>query len=321
MRALCLFMTIWLWTGASLAGPADGKDTRKFTLEKGRVVVVEMRKPLNTKLPTLLFLPGLDEKIPLSHATLGALSDQGFGVVSMSFSTHPPSVAALGADEVPFFRIRPFTVQDFAWEVEELAKVLRKRKGFKDLIPVSLSFSAAPSAYLRSFPLIIETVPLTSSESANPKGENYRALLKNFNAFNFFGGAEAVRRGMDASYRNFWSSEVDEDLRENGWPENRREDMLEGYLSMSRAVEGFDVEAVDLPKNVERLFLIAGKEDLLMKRHQIETVQRLQKAGYRVSMEELIEAEHLIMRTKDGYVAAIAKAALNFNCQQSLKAR
>jgi hypothetical protein len=314
-------VTLSLFSTVAFAAPRAGVRTKPFTLEKGRVVVAEMQKPRKRGYPTLFFLPGMGEKIPLSKPALIDLVAQGFGVVSMNFSTQSPAIALMAEGEVPVFRQRTFTIEDFAWEVEELAKALRKNEGFEDLIPVSISFSASATAQLKSFPFIIETSPLTSAASANPVSDTYRKMLEGINAFNFFSGAQAVRQGMDISYRNFWLSHVNTEIEQNGYPSERREDMIEGYISMSRAAEGFNVEGLNLPKIVRRHYLIAGNEEPLMKRHQLKFIEHLKSEGYPVSIEELSEAEHRIMDTPIEYAAAIAKAALDFNCQRSLRAK
>jgi len=332
LRALSLILAILLsppsWADepreVSQEGPKHSRKvhSKKVSSTNDRIVPVDFVLPKKKSFPTFLFLPGLHSRLPIDEPALVELAEMGYGVATVSFSTQPHAVFSLEDGVTPYFRTHKMALTDFAFEVEELAESLASLYKIKHIIPVSLSFSGAVTPYLKKFPLVVETSPLTSSSAANPNGEAYRAMLKGAELFNPFFGERATRQALDATYIGTFSGDVDQIIKVTGLPATRRGDLIEGYSTMSRAVEGFDWKKVDVPIEVQRVFLIAGKESAVLKSDQWATVKRLQERNYKVSAIEIEGANHLITETHGPqYVEALAQIARDFDCKASLKSR
>jgi pimeloyl-ACP methyl ester carboxylesterase len=187
------------------------------------------------------------------------------------------------------------TLQDLAKDVEAVIAQIHAQHGINDFVPVSLSYSGAVSPLLKNFPVIIETVPMTSSDATNPQLGQYRRTLRSAELFNPFFGPTITRNSLDAAYRPNWTAQVDSTIGNFNLPADHKSDMVEGYLSMSRASEGFEWSAADLPKTTRRVFIVAGNEGSALLKNQLETFQRLQMSKLLVLIEEsghIIPNEH-----------------------------
>ncbi len=140
----------------------------------------------------------------------------------------------------------------------------------KKILPVSLSFSGAVSAHLKRFALVVDSVPMTSSQAANPQGEAYRKLLISTQLFNPFFGQAVTRNSLDLSYREFWRPVVAEQLKEHSIDPSRATNVLEGYLALSRSVEGYEWSTVANSSELRRHFLVGMDESKPLLRSQLE---------------------------------------------------
>lgn len=255
-----------------------------FTIAPGRVLFTQIVPPTNPEAVTFLFMPGVNRSVLVDEEAVQELIKRGFGVVTFNFSTQPLSVALLGENERAYFLDNELTLKDLAEETEALAKSLKKEYGMEKIIPVSLSYSGAVSAYLKDFPLVIETAPMTSNAAVNPQAEAFRQSVIASQFFNPFFGPAIVRSTMDNVYRANWAGQVTAMSKQFGFAETSA--MVEGYTMMSRAAEDFTW--VDAEKEIKgrRLFLVAENEGVSLKKDQLDTFKTLNLKGEVVIVEK-----------------------------------
>lgn len=244
-----------------------------FLVSKGRVLFTQIVKPTRADAVTFLFLPGVNRSVLVEEDTVQALIAKGYGAVTFNFSTQPLSLALLAPIERPYFRDNELTLKDFAEETEALARRLRSDYGMAKIIPVSLSYSGAVSLYLKDFPLVIETAPMTSNAAANPQAEAFRQSVIASQIFNPFFGPTIVRTTMDNVYRANWSQQVSALAQQFGFVETP--DMVEGYTMMSRAAEAFSWQTAGVEVQGRRVFLVAENEAEALKQDQLKTFDNL----------------------------------------------
>ncbi|MBI3548394.1 MAG: hypothetical protein HY078_04995 [Elusimicrobia bacterium] len=248
-------------------GPAAALSGETHRIGPGRVLFTQTIRPSHAGKPTFLMLPGVNRSLLAEEPAAKAIAAKGYGVATFNFSVQPLSIAALEEGERPAFRAKDLSLEDLAEEAESFAASLSGTR----LIPVSLSYSGAVSPYLRGFPLIIETAPLTSAAAQNPDLDRYRQTLRAAELWNPVFGPGITRASLDQSYKSVWRGQVDATLRQFDLPASRREDMIEGYTVMSRATEGFAWKGLELPAETRRVFILGGGEARPLRSHQIET--------------------------------------------------
>jgi hypothetical protein len=302
------------WQGFEVVLEEPVREVRHERLdpEEGRAVLFDWIEAVNGA-PTFVFMPGLGFTMPINHAAYAELSRQGFGIVAMNFSTHIPSVLALGDNASPYFLSRSPDSRDFASEVNLIADFLRTR-GAKNIIPVSLSYSGMVSAHLHDYPLIIDTAPLTSAMAAASVGESIRASLEMVNLFNPF-RKQLVRQAMDALYKNYWTQAV---ASTGGVPEGLRSRVIEAYMAMSRASEGYDSARADYALGQRRLFILGGQERPSLLLDQRRTIHRLKLAGHDVQVKEIASAGHLVANEVDAFAGILSEAGRAVQCRTAL---
>lgn len=286
------------FVGASPSLKAHAAETNAQTLQlrlgNGRVVHFEYQKAGKEGAPTFLLLPGVNRSLLLSEEGPQALVQKGYAVVTMNFSVQPFSVSDLKTAEAPFFMTKSPSLADLAGEVEQLAKYLRTQQQADVIIPVSLSYSGAVSPFLKSFPLIIETVPLTSSAAQNPELEAYRNNLKLGEMWNPVFGPGITRSLLDQAYRSKWADQVDSISKQFTLPADRRDQMIEGYITLSRATEGFSWDASSLSAKTRRVFIFAGNESKGLLESQIALFESLYKQNSQALAFVIKDSGHLI---------------------------
>lgn len=275
-----------------LARRFEQKKSFVFSIAEDRVLAVN-HLPAAEGRPTFLLLPGVNRSFDITAPALELIGKLGNGIVTFDFSTHPLSVAKLEKNVKPYFLKKTVTLQDLASEVDALVASL-KSQGVKNIIPVSLSYSGAVTPYLKEFPLIIETVPMTSAQGANPELDANIKRLKSLEIFNPFFGAAINRNLLDFGYRQQWSKQVEHIIELYKLDKDRSSDMVEGYLSMSRAVEGFDWKNLEIPKETRRAFVVADHEAADLLRDQAETFLRLSKENKNVVMFIVKNSGHVL---------------------------
>lgn len=284
----------------------SGQSTLKVDVEfceytlAGGPLAIQVKKPADPTKPVFLFLPGVNRSLLSDHPVAKVLTEAGAGLVTMNFSSHPLSIAGLASDKKP----GAVTLESLAQQVSFVRRYVGRRYGLTNLIPVSLSYSGAVSAHLKGFPVVIDLVPLTSSEAQNPKFKTYRQLLR----MNPFMTKAMERSLIDGSYRSTWGTEVDEQTEEFGLPPWRRTDMIEGLTHLSRAVEDFSWDKVTPEKNVRRVFVIAALEDEALRRDQVKTLLRLKREGYPITAIVMRDAGHMIFNDQPLTLALVLAA-------------
>lgn len=236
----------------------------------GRLISFQLVRAQKSTLPTFLFLPGVNRSLLANDEALETLANQGFGVVTMNFSTQPFSVNQLGKNVKPSFRTTSYKLEELNTEVTALSDELKKNFGAKTIIPVSISFSSAVSSTLQNFPLIIDAVPMTSSEAVNPELEAYRRYLKAGEIFNPIFGPGITRSLLDQTYKTKWSQQVDSITEQFDLNKDRKSDMVEGYTVFSRASEGFVWDLKKTSAQTRRIFLFARNDSPGLLKDQLQ---------------------------------------------------
>lgn len=282
------------------AGETAEELSQRFTLTENLVLKLAEDRMISVNhlpapkgQPTFLLLPGVNRSFSLDEPAVALLGKLGNGVITFDFSTQPLSVVNLDKKTTPHFEKKKVTLKDLASEVENLVASFKAR-GVDNIVPVSLSFSGAVTPYLKGFPLIIETVPMTSNAATNPELAGNIQKLKSLEIFNPFFGPVINRNLLDFGYRQQWSKQVDRIIGLYKLPEDKKESMIEGYLSMSKAAEGFDWKNVEVPKDTRRAFLVAEGEAPELLRNQLETFLRLSKSNKNVFLFMVKNSGHIL---------------------------
>ena len=290
-----------------------------LTVSDGQSFDYEFIAPEFPDRPVLLFLPGSNRGLTLDLGALQLLGAEGFGLASMNFSTQPPSIARLSSGVSPKFMSTRFRLQDLAAEVEFYAEKLRGR-GYKNIVPVALSYSGAVSPFLKSFPFVIETSPMTTTAAAKPELKTFMDLLEFGRLWNPVFGPSINRALLDQAYTKTWTQQVDAIVGALHLPTERKSQMIAGYLAMSRAAEGFSwkKEKVAASK-VQREFIFAGRESPSLMLDQLETFRMFattHSGGAKLTV--IGGAGHLIVQDQPTlFTEALKKATLDFEALTS----
>ncbi len=259
-------------------------------LGPGRQIRVDIAKPEAGK-PTFLFLPGVNRGLLLEEPAAQELIKKGYGVVGFNFSVQPISIATLPRGEKAGFYREETTLASLAEESHGLARALAAEYGMRELIPVTLSYTGAVSPSLK-FKQIIDSVPLSSMAAFSPELEMYRNWLKAGELFNPVFGPGITRASLDTAYRMQWSGQVDGMIKPFSLPRERREEMIDGYIRLSRATEGFEWK--NKGDTARRTFILAAKENPMLLRHQMQVVRERLAANSNESVFLVQESGHIV---------------------------
>ncbi len=269
MKIKQVFSALFLIMALQAQAYADA-ESYILKMGTGRAVSFEFTKAKNTKLPTLLFLPGVNRGLLSSDEALETLAQRGFGIVTMNFSTQPLSVTHLDKGVKADFRNSTYTLESYHAEVDALSKELQKSFKVKTIVPISISFSSAVSSTLPNYPLIIDAVPMTSSAAVNPQLEAYRSYLRAAEVFNPIFGPGITRATLDQGYYQKWRSQVDSMIEGFELDKTRRDDMVEGYTVASRAAEGFVWDLKKTAPETRRVFIFAKDDSETLLKDQLQ---------------------------------------------------
>lgn len=277
-QSLAIIFSFFFSLGTYAQTSTQGQDQLiALEIAANQLVHLHVLPPSNSTKPTFLLLPGVNRAVVANDPSVVALRELGFGVAIMNFSTQPFSVNLLKEGVTPHFKSKTLKLSDFVSEVEQVILFLRDQKSIQQIIPVSLSFSAAVTPYLQTVKETIEVAPLTSSAATNPQLDQYIRTLKSGEVFNPFFGPSITRSTLDSVYRSEWSSVVDFQIQNFNLNPKHKSNMIEGYISMSRVVELFDWKSIQINPKVQRTFLIASEEAKSLRRNQGQTVLNLLK--------------------------------------------
>ncbi len=267
-----------------------------------REVYIEYGEPQND-LPMLLLGPGVNRGMLSFDNFLGAIKKRGFGYVALHFSTLPHSLDSLGAKRTPYFMKNDFGIEDYAFEFEAVGEWMR-RKWKRQVVPVTLSFSGAPSSKLRSFPLVIDIAPMTSLDHARPQLGTYLNTLRLANMFNPFGPA-IIRAAMDQTYATVWGPKTEEMIEGFGFDFELEEEIYEGYMTSSRALEDFEWDVTLMPKGGRRVFILGEEEAEELLKGQVETIEETIEKGQGARCFYVRGAPHAVSFAKPRTTAKI----------------
>jgi pimeloyl-ACP methyl ester carboxylesterase len=262
-----------------------------FTDSRGHQLFYQVVAPASPSGRTLLLLPGINRSLLLVDEPVRALAERGYGIVMLQYSTQPHSVVALKPEVRPHFLDQAVSLDDLTAEVTELADHL-KRTGKKNLIPVSLSFSGSTSARLKGFQVAIDVVPMTSYAAANPGFQSVTSWFESTRWMNPFGTDWMQRNALDQAYRLHWEKEADSKIKAFGLRPSTKENIVQGYSAMSRAIEDFDWKNESPDKTARRLIVVAENDERSLLKNQIESFQRLKAQGYAVNLVIVQGAGH-----------------------------
>ncbi len=282
-------------------------DAGTIDLGKGQTLYIEVLKPENFEAPFYIFMPGSNRSFFLRENRMSELARDGSGILVMNFSTQPNSISQLPSGEMPSFLKTQPTLRSLALEAEAVVTRM-KAEGYKNIIPVSLSYSGALSPELNPHALIIETAPMTSMAAARPDLANALQMARVANLWNPFFAPAWNRAVLDKAYRETWSKQADTMIEQFKLPASRRADFIEGYVSMSRAAENSSWQnfrfqeaksggefAPPAPSaGSRRFFILGGKEDPGLLKNQLETFRQLATKDARTSLVMIRESGHVV---------------------------
>jgi hypothetical protein len=191
----------------------------------------------------------------------------------MNFSPHAFSVAQLSPDQVGMFEQRNIKLIDLAQEVEFVKTELSKKYNLAPLITVSLSYSGLISPLLKDS-ILIDTAPLTSTSAAYPEFESYRLWLKSLEVMNPIFGPIWTRSQLDLHYRQYWTKKIEELISDYQLPVTKKNQMIEGQVSLSRAAEAQSWNLMDLDSQTNRTLILAGQEKPDLLKDQLKLIKK-----------------------------------------------
>jgi len=279
--------------------------------DQGLPILEEITPPADPTLPYLLLLPGV--RRPVFKTDLGymALVNKGYGIATFSFSRQPFSLSLESSEGRSSIRNTSFGFQDLLKETNLVIQDLAKR-GIHNVVPVSLSFSAAISPHLKGYPLIIETAPMTSWDAAvkSSKALEDKKMLQAMQFWNPF-LSPFVRQKLNDGYREEFAKEIDEQMQLLSLDPKKRDEFLEGQTQLTRAAEGSDWSRLQLPPETRRIFFVGLKDHPRLLRHQLETFKRLMDTGGNHLLITIQEAGHFIPINQPFVYAALVDAILS----------
>ena len=261
-------------------------------VSSGRNIHFFFTKPAQAQGPVLLLLPGMARNFFPKEQVFKELTASGVGLASMSFSVQPTSLLTL-KHETPYFKRQTPNPSDFIQEIQVVTERLQSM-GNENIIPVTLSYSAALSPLLSQFPLIIETVPMTSEAEANPTAHQVRNLIETMNSINPFFGSLQSRMMINSGYQMAWNIEIDKLVREFGFPRSKSAVFSAGYNALARAAEGSDWRDHPFSKKSQRVFVLGSLEKPSLLKNQIQNILRLREKGHDVLVYFVFDGVHLI---------------------------
>ncbi len=302
LKIIALLMPALVW-----AAPTEPK-TVVYKISNGRKLHVQISAPADSSKPTFLFLPGVNRSLLLSEPAAQTLIKAGYGVVGFNFSVQPFSLVTLDSRETPDFYNHDTTLQSLAEETEKLAQALKASHGLNHIIPVSLSYSGAVSLYVKGFAQIIDSVPMTSMDAFSPQLARYRRWLKSGELFNPIFGPGITRNLLDQAYRTHWVQQVEAITNQFNLPRERKHEMVDGYIRLSRATEGFQWNSRG--DRTKRVFILAGKEAPGLQCDQFEVIVKRLEGGSQESVVIVMESGHVVPADQpEVYAQILVKAA------------
>lgn len=260
--------------------------------------------------PTLILLPGIFRGLQRQDAFVKKLIEKRMNFVALHFSTQPASVATYSTDgEVFFDRAPRISSEVFAGEVEALVKALRIQKP----LAISLSYSASISQHLnpKIFDMVIETAPIGRFDENDPESaEMFRYWQVWLRWFPIWGDlvADSIK---DNAYRDYWGRVAKQYAAKSPHLNNPSaiKRLTEGYMTMAKAVENFDLRTQKFVGTPYRLFVLGANEDPARRQIQNEAVTIFrQKINPKAQAIVIPNAGHVVPNDQpDLYLQVISK--------------
>lgn len=301
VSTLLLILSTTISVNSKTSAKIDAKSLR---LDQGRYLFYDL-KLASKDHPTLVFLPGINRSVPIGYESLQVLyHQQKFNILTAATSSHWESLQFLKPNEIPFYaRNNSLSVKDFMLEVEELIHQLQ----IPNPILVGLSYSGAMQVH-SSLPQIF-VAPIVKASDSNPTAAEQAKAWEAGLALNPIFGSIWIRQFRDNGYRQYWSQRVTSVLRQdsNAYAGVPTEQVINSYVSLSRAAEDFDLTKANLNTGKRNLFVLGAYEDQLRLKGQINTVLNSLKQNKTVTVLFIEEAEHNVMVSQPkGFVKAIS---------------
>jgi pimeloyl-ACP methyl ester carboxylesterase len=306
MNKLFLFLIIAFFQILAFAGWTQGT----LALSRNRVLVYEYYDHPGSS-STLVFLPGIYRGYLSNDKFVAAMVKHKMSFVLFHFAEQPDSV--VNTEKNPDFS--GTTPKVLADEVLSLVKALE----LKNAIPVTLSYSAITTAQLdrNYFPVVIETSPIGRDTDDLPPAvsafyETWEAWVK---TVPFYGEAW-LNQTKEIQLRQYWSPWIDKyqkrlpQLKDEAY----RERALQGYVSLTRASEGFDLRVQNFRQGPDRYFILGDQEDEMRASYQNEAITSYQKqTGHTENVYTVKGAGHVVSSDKpDEYVDVLRSIQQSF---------
>lgn len=264
--------------------------------------------------PTLVFLPGVNRSVPADYEALQALKKLKFNILTVATSSHWESLRHLKVNEIPFYvQKSDLNSADFMQEVDLLINKLK----IQNPVLIGLSYSSSMQVYSKNTQIFV--APLVRSADSNPAGaqqaKNWEATL----ALNPIFGALWIRQFRDGNYRQYWSQKVAQELsRDVNFYEGIKQDqVINGYVSISRAAEDFELTQVDLGKSSlqqPHVFILGEHEQQNRIKGQVQTILQATKKKQPVQVIIVKNAEHNVPLSEPiGFAAALVTSLKTSN--------
>lgn len=255
---------------------------------------------------TLVFLPGVNRSVPTEYPSLIELKNTGYNILTLATSSHWESLRHLKASETPFYvQKSDLNTADF---IEEATAVIEKLK-IKNPVLVGLSYSSSMQVYSKLPQVFV--APLVKASDTNPLGAAQAAKWESGLALNPVFGQTLIRQYRDMNYRQFWSQRVTQELSRDPkvYSGVTNTQVINGYVSISRAAEDFDLTKIDLGISSfenPHIFILGEREQQNRLKGQVQTILQAMKRKQPVQVIFVKGAEHNVPLSEPmGFVHAL----------------
>ncbi len=317
---------------------AQFNESQYLRISSGRNVFYRELKAKKNK-PTLIFLPGINRAVPECYSMLKILEEQGYGLVLMATSSHWQSLSGrqLDSEKAYFDQNNSVSTLDFTNEIDALVSFLN----IKNPILVSLSYISgmADSSQFAK----IHTAPLVTASESNPEAAASAAQWEAGLGLNPFFGKIWIRQFRDSNYSSYWSNIVNQTLLidPNAFGTSTKDEVIRGYMSLSRAIEDFDLRKSQFQNIGGNKFILGEFESqvrlkgqfeailnsatvaptqVLIVRNALHNVQDSQPQGFTTALIHLL-TDKSVANLKIGFVESDSNLSPNSTLQDAVNLR
>ena len=283
----------------------ERRERLNISFGKGRNILIDFVES-DSSHPTFFLMPGINRAYELNEPVIQKLVQKGFGVATLTLSAQYNSV--LASQDPSYLEKESPNFQSLMDEVRQAQRTLEQHQKVKGLIPVSLSYSGIFSPLLEGSTLVIDTVPMTSENAANPQGARSRKSLSSVFAWNPF--VKVFEESMiQSAYESHWKAYVDSLGPNLNLSLEQKRIITKGYVALSRAAENNSWN-VDEMIPTRRVFILGENEAPTLLLHQLQTFRSLREKNKTTSLILIQNAGHAIFTDQPSIFARfIAKAS------------